>query len=76
MTTAAGLPVIDVSLPDRQQVARDLVEASVEHGFVYLRNLGLDIPVGPRGQCLPGWCEREHPPATFATPGLLNRTWR
>ncbi len=45
MATTARLPVIDVSLPDQERVARDLVDAAVEHGFVYIKNTGEDISV-------------------------------
>jgi len=45
MANVAKLPVIDLSAPDQEQVARDLVEAAVEHGFVYIKNTGEDIPV-------------------------------
>ncbi len=45
MTAAARLPVIDISLADQKQVAKDLVEAAVEHGFVYIKNTGSDIPI-------------------------------
>ncbi|KIH94493.1 oxidoreductase, 2OG-Fe(II) oxygenase family [Sporothrix brasiliensis 5110] len=47
--SAAPIPVIDLTGADeggaaRDAVARALVEAAVEHGFVYIRNTGLDIP--------------------------------
>ncbi|CAK7197675.1 hypothetical protein SEUCBS139899_000323 [Sporothrix eucalyptigena] len=47
--SAAPIPVIDLTGADeggaaREAVARELVEAAVEHGFVYIRNTGLDIP--------------------------------
>ncbi|KAL2179064.1 uncharacterized protein P884DRAFT_239593 [Thermothelomyces heterothallicus CBS 202.75] len=45
MATAAKIPVIDLSGDDQTQVAKDLVEAAIEHGFVYIRNTGKDIPV-------------------------------
>lgn len=46
MVAAAEIPVIDISDDaDQAQVARDLVEAAVEHGFIYIRNTGKDIPV-------------------------------
>ncbi|KAL2157581.1 hypothetical protein VTH06DRAFT_5959 [Thermothelomyces fergusii] len=45
MATAAKIPVIDLSGDDQTRVARDLVEAAIEHGFVYIKNTGKDIPV-------------------------------
>ncbi|OAA64627.1 2og-Fe oxygenase family protein [Niveomyces insectorum RCEF 264] len=48
--TAASIPVIDLTAADdggpaRTAVARALVEAAVEHGFVYIRNTGREIPI-------------------------------
>jgi isopenicillin N synthase-like dioxygenase len=46
MATAAKIPVIDISDDANQlQVAKDLVEAAIEHGFIYIKNTGKDIPV-------------------------------
>lgn len=46
MAKVARIPVIDISGGgDEAQVAKDLVEAAIEHGFVYLKNTGSDIPV-------------------------------
>ncbi|KAK3901857.1 hypothetical protein C8A05DRAFT_16021 [Staphylotrichum tortipilum] len=46
MAQVAKIPVIDISAEgDQTQVARDLVEAAIEHGFVYIRNTGKDIPI-------------------------------
>lgn len=46
MANAAKIPVIDISDDANQlQVAKDLVEAAVEHGFIYIKNTGKDIPV-------------------------------
>ncbi|KAI8714493.1 Fe2OG dioxygenase domain-containing protein [Fusarium sp. LHS14.1] len=44
-TNAVKIPVIDISAPDVDQkdVARQLVDAAEEHGFIYIRNLGRDI---------------------------------
>ncbi|RKL34643.1 hypothetical protein BFJ72_g9097 [Fusarium proliferatum] len=41
----ANIPIIDISAPDADQkeVAKQLVDAAEEHGFIYIRNLGLDI---------------------------------
>lgn len=47
MSSAAKIPIIDISATgDEEQVkvAKELVEAAIEHGFVYLRNQGADIP--------------------------------
>lgn len=46
MASAAKIPVIDISAtsPDEQlRVAKELVDAAVEHGFVYIKNTGVDI---------------------------------
>ncbi|KAK4041696.1 hypothetical protein C8A01DRAFT_34299 [Parachaetomium inaequale] len=45
MAQVAKIPVIDLSGDDQTQVAKDLVEAAIEHGFVYIKNTGKDIPV-------------------------------
>ncbi|KAL2277246.1 hypothetical protein FJTKL_00107 [Diaporthe vaccinii] len=47
MASAANIPLIDISASgaDAQlKVAKELVDAAVEHGFVYIRNTGADIP--------------------------------
>jgi isopenicillin N synthase-like dioxygenase len=45
MAEVAKIPVIDVSGEgDQTQVAKELVEAAIEHGFVYIKNTGKDIP--------------------------------
>lgn len=47
MASAANIPLIDISAPgeDAQlKVAKELVDAAVEHGFIYVRNTGADIP--------------------------------
>lgn len=43
---AAQIPVIDISgsLPDNE-IAKQLVEAATDYGFVYVKNEGKDIPV-------------------------------
>lgn len=48
MTTVVKIAVIDISAEgvDQARVARDLIGAAVEHGFVYIRNTGKDIPEG------------------------------
>ncbi|KAF7554042.1 hypothetical protein G7046_g6919 [Stylonectria norvegica] len=45
MPTSANIPVIDISAQDVDQtiIARQLVDAAEEHGFIYIRNLGHDI---------------------------------
>ena len=45
MGAAANIPVIDISSPDQAKVAKVLVEAAVEHGFIYIKNTGSEIPV-------------------------------
>jgi isopenicillin N synthase-like dioxygenase len=46
MAQTAKLPIIDISGDgDQTQVATELVEAAIEHGFLYIRNTGADIPV-------------------------------
>lgn len=47
MTKVAKIPVIDIAAEggDQARVARDLVEAAIEHGFIYIKNTGKDIPV-------------------------------
>ena len=47
MASAANIPLIDISASgeDAQlKVAKELVDAAVLHGFVYVRNTGADIP--------------------------------
>lgn len=48
MTATAKIPIIDVSAPgvDQKEIARQLVDAAEEHGFIYIRNLGRDISAG------------------------------
>jgi isopenicillin N synthase-like dioxygenase len=45
MANVAKIPVIDISGSEQKDVARDLVEAAIEHGFVYIKNWGHDIPI-------------------------------
>jgi isopenicillin N synthase-like dioxygenase len=45
MAQAANIPVIDISGDDQARVAKELVAAAIEHGFVYIKNTGKDIPV-------------------------------
>ncbi|KAF4970626.1 hypothetical protein FSARC_2407 [Fusarium sarcochroum] len=42
----ANIPIIDISAPetDQKEVAQQLVDAAEEHGFIYIRNLGRNIP--------------------------------
>lgn len=42
----ANIPIIDISAQDvsQQDIARQLVNAAEEHGFIYIRNMGNDIP--------------------------------
>ncbi|KAK7430381.1 hypothetical protein QQZ08_003129 [Neonectria magnoliae] len=45
MAATARIPIIDISAPDvaQEEIARQLVDAAEEHGFIYIRNLGRDI---------------------------------
>ncbi|KAI6089478.1 2OG-Fe(II) oxygenase superfamily protein [Hypoxylon rubiginosum] len=45
MAGTATIPIIDISAEgaDQIQVAKELVDAAVEYGFVYVRNAGRDI---------------------------------
>ncbi|KAI1215114.1 2OG-Fe(II) oxygenase superfamily protein [Annulohypoxylon truncatum] len=45
MAVTASIPIIDISAEgtDQAQVAKELVDAAVEYGFVYIRNAGRDI---------------------------------
>lgn len=47
MAQVANIPIIDISddARDQAQVARDLVDAAIEHGFIYIKNTGKDIPL-------------------------------
>jgi isopenicillin N synthase-like dioxygenase len=42
MSVTADLPLIDLS-GEEHEVAKQLVDAAEEHGFIYIRNLGKDI---------------------------------
>ena len=44
--TTSQIPVIDISgsIPEAR-VAKELIDAAATYGFVYIRNLGKDIPV-------------------------------
>lgn len=47
MASAANIPLIDISASGEEaqaKVAKELVDAAVEHGFVYIKNTGADIP--------------------------------
>jgi Isopenicillin N synthase and related dioxygenases len=46
MANTAKIPVVDISDErNQQEVARELVDAAIKHGFVYIKNTGKDIPV-------------------------------
>ncbi|KAI1117296.1 2OG-Fe(II) oxygenase superfamily protein [Nemania sp. NC0429] len=47
MTNATLIPVIDISesQADQASIAKRLVDAAAEHGFLYIKNTGLDISV-------------------------------
>ncbi|KAJ2963209.1 hypothetical protein NQ176_g10871 [Zarea fungicola] len=40
----SGIPVIDINSADEATIGKALVDAAEEHGFIYIRNLGQDIP--------------------------------
>ncbi|KAK0383585.1 hypothetical protein NLU13_9496 [Sarocladium strictum] len=42
MANSANIPIIDLA-GDEEDVARQLVNAAEEHGFIYIRNMGNDI---------------------------------
>lgn len=48
MAPNANIPIIDIAAPgvDRTSIARQLVDAAVEHGFIYIRNTGKYINLG------------------------------
>ncbi|KAK0635176.1 hypothetical protein B0T17DRAFT_482301 [Bombardia bombarda] len=46
MAKVAKIPIIDIAADGEEaqlQVAKELVEAAVEHGFIYIKNTGRDI---------------------------------
>lgn len=45
MVATAKIPIIDISANDvsQEEIARQLVDAAEVHGFIYIRNLGVDI---------------------------------
>ena len=45
MGAVAKIPVIDIAGGgDQTKVARELVDAAVEHGFIYIKSTGVDFP--------------------------------
>lgn len=48
MPEAAKIPIIDISddAADQAQIARSLVNAAAEYGFVYVRSTGRDLATG------------------------------
>lgn len=42
MATSAEVPIIDLEGPE-DDVARQLVDAAEEHGFIYIKNTGRNI---------------------------------
>ncbi|KAK8929477.1 UPF0676 protein [Metarhizium anisopliae] len=40
---SADIPIIDLSGP-QAEVSKQLVDAAADHGFIYIQNLGYDIP--------------------------------
>ncbi len=47
MPEDAAIPIIDISAEgaDQAQVAKSLVDAAAEYGFVYIKNTGRDITI-------------------------------
>jgi isopenicillin N synthase-like dioxygenase len=40
------IPIVNISVPDSEEsIADQLVHAATVHGFVYIKNLGRDIPI-------------------------------
>jgi hypothetical protein len=39
------IPVVDIAGDDETKIAEDLINAAATQGFVYIKNLGQDIPV-------------------------------
>ncbi|WQF79679.1 Putative oxoglutarate/iron-dependent dioxygenase, non-hem dioxygenase domain-containing protein [Colletotrichum destructivum] len=48
MAPKANIPIIDIASPDvdRANVARQLVDAAAEHGFIYIRSTGKYVALG------------------------------
>ncbi|KAK1986620.1 2OG-Fe(II) oxygenase superfamily protein [Colletotrichum cereale] len=48
MAPKANIPIIDIASPgiDRAAVARQLVDAAAEHGFIYIRSTGKHVTLG------------------------------
>lgn len=59
MTDATLIPIIDISesQADQASIAKRLVDAAAEHGFVYIKNTGLDISVAQIEQAFSIVCE-------------------
>ena len=45
MAPNANIPLVDLTSNSESEIARQLVDAAAEHGFVYIRNRGQDISV-------------------------------
>lgn len=59
MANATFIPIIDLSesQADPASIATRLVDAAAEHGFVYIKNTGLDISVAQVEQAFSIVCE-------------------
>lgn len=59
MAKAATLPIIDISgvLEDQARIAKELVDAAAEYGFVYIKNTGQDISVAQVDQAFGTVCQ-------------------
>jgi len=46
-TATAPIPVIDLAATGKseQEVAKELCDAAIEHGFIYIRSDGVDVSV-------------------------------
>jgi isopenicillin N synthase-like dioxygenase len=46
MTVTANIPIIDLAAEEPEgDIAKKLADAAIEHGFIYIKNMGADIPV-------------------------------
>lgn len=59
MTNATFIPIIDISesQADQASIAKRLVDAAAEYGFVYIKNTGLNISAAQIEQAFSIVCE-------------------
>lgn len=74
MAVSADIPIIDVNAGDRATVAKQLVDAAEEHGFIYVKNLGQDIPVSSINGTFDIVSETLMHIRGFNVPNMLNGT--